>query len=57
MGADIRVENGNIEATCARLRGAAITLTKPSVTGTENLMMAATLAAGDSIIEKCSAGA
>ena len=51
MGAEVRVENGNIEASCKRLCGARIMLTKPSVTGTENLMMAAVLADGDSVIE------
>lgn len=51
MGAEIRIENGNIIAHCRRLRGAALTLEKPSVTGTENLMMAAVLADGETTIE------
>ncbi len=51
MGADIVVENGYIRAKCARLRGANIIMDTVSVTGTENLMMAATLADGVSVIE------
>ncbi len=51
MGADIQVRNGNIEATATRLQGARIQMDVVSVTGTENLMMAATLAAGTTIIE------
>ena len=51
MGADIRVENGYIRARAGRLRGARIVLDTVTVTGTENLMMAATLADGTTIIE------
>ncbi len=51
MGADIQVKNGNIEATAKRLKGARILMDLVSVTGTENLMMAATLAAGTTVIE------
>jgi UDP-N-acetylglucosamine 1-carboxyvinyltransferase len=52
MGADIRVENGYIRATDgAGLKGAHIFLDQVTVTGTENLMMAATLAKGTTIIE------
>ena len=51
MGADIRVENGYIHATCDRLKGARLVLDMVTVTGTENLMMAATLAEGTTIIE------
>ena len=51
MGADITVENGYIKARAARLRGAKIVLDVVTVTGTENLMMAATLAEGTTIIE------
>ena len=51
MGADIRVENGYIHATCDRLKGAHLVLDMVTVTGTENLMMAATLADGTTIIE------
>ncbi|USF87902.1 UDP-N-acetylglucosamine 1-carboxyvinyltransferase [Candidatus Endoriftia persephone] len=51
MGADISVENGYIRARAKRLRGARIVMDLVSVTGTENLMMAAALADGTSIIE------
>jgi len=51
MGADIRVENGYIIARAERLRGAKILLETISVTATENLMMAATLADGTTVIE------
>jgi len=52
MGADITIENGYIRArTSGRLRGARLVLDTVTVTGTENLMMAATLADGDTIIE------
>nr|BAL57072.1 UDP-N-acetylglucosamine 1-carboxyvinyltransferase [uncultured delta proteobacterium] len=46
MGADIRLEHGYVHARCSRLRGATIYLDVATVTGTENLMMAATLAKG-----------
>ena len=51
MGADIRVENGYIRARAKRLKSARIVMDMVTVTGTENLMMAATLAEGTSIIE------
>lgn len=52
MGATINVENGYIHATVeGRLKGAKILLDTVSVTGTENLMMAATLAEGVTTIE------
>ncbi len=51
MGAEIRVENGYIRATAPRLRGTRLILDVVTVTGTENLMMAATLARGETIIE------
>ena len=51
MGAEIRIEDGYIKATAERLRGARIFMDVVSVTGTENLMMAATLADGTTIIE------
>ena len=53
MGADIRVENGYIRATSGKgLKGAHIFMDQVTVTGTENLMMAATLAQGTTTIEK-----
>lgn len=52
MGADIRVENGYIRATSGKgLKGAHIFMDQVTVTGTENLMMAATLADGTTVIE------
>ena len=51
LGADIRIENGYIKARAARLKGARLVLDTVTVTGTENLMMAATLAEGTSYIE------
>ena len=51
MGADIQVENGYIRAKCKRLKGARLLLDIVTVTGTENLMMAASLASGETIIE------
>jgi UDP-N-acetylglucosamine 1-carboxyvinyltransferase len=51
MGADIRVENGYIRARASRLRGARLVLDTVTVTGTENLMMAAALAEGQTVIE------
>lgn len=51
MGAKIRVENGYIHATCDRLKGTRIVLDMVTVTGTENLMMAATLAEGTTVLE------
>ncbi|MRD73264.1 UDP-N-acetylglucosamine 1-carboxyvinyltransferase [Rhodocyclus tenuis] len=51
MGADIRVENGYVIARASRLKGARIVTDMVTVTGTENLMMAATLAEGETIIE------
>ncbi len=51
MGADIRVEGGYIHAKANRLKGIHITMEMVTVTGTENLMMAAVLADGQTIIE------
>ncbi len=51
MGADIRIENGFIRAKASRLRGARIVLDTVTVTGTENLLMAATLAEGTTVLE------
>jgi UDP-N-acetylglucosamine 1-carboxyvinyltransferase len=51
MGADIHIENGYIKARAGRLRGARLVLDTVTVTGTENLMMAATLAAGETVLE------
>ena len=51
MGADIHIENGYIRARAKRLKGARLVLETVTVTGTENLMMAATLAEGETMIE------
>ncbi len=51
LGADLAIENGYVVARAGRLRGARITTDLVTVTGTENLMMAATLARGTTVIE------
>jgi len=51
MGAEIRVDQGYIAARAGRLRGAHIVADMVTVTGTENLMMAATLAQGTTVLE------
>jgi UDP-N-acetylglucosamine 1-carboxyvinyltransferase len=51
MGASITIEHGYMHAEAKRLRGARIVMDLVTVTGTENLMMAATLAEGDTVIE------
>lgn len=51
LGAEIRLEGGYVEARAARLKGARIVLDLVTVTGTENLLMAATLAEGTTVIE------
>ena len=51
MGAELRVEHGYVHATVSRLKGARLFTDMVTVTGTENLMMAATLADGETIIE------
>ncbi|MBI4291382.1 MAG: UDP-N-acetylglucosamine 1-carboxyvinyltransferase [Betaproteobacteria bacterium] len=51
MGAEINVEQGYIAARARRLRGARIATDMVTVTGTENLMMAACLAQGTTVIE------
>jgi len=53
MGAEVTVEHGYVEATSGRLRGARIAFPLPSVTATENLMMAAALAEGTTVLENC----
>jgi UDP-N-acetylglucosamine 1-carboxyvinyltransferase len=50
MGAEIKVEHGYVEAKAKRLRGAEINFDTVTVTGTENIMMAACLAEGETII-------
>jgi len=51
MGADIKIEAGYIHAKAKRLRGARVVTDMITVTGTENLLMAATLADGETVLE------
>jgi UDP-N-acetylglucosamine 1-carboxyvinyltransferase len=51
MGADISIEGGYIYAKCKRLQGARIMTDMITVTGTENLLMAAVLAEGETVLE------
>ncbi|MGB7298097.1 MAG: UDP-N-acetylglucosamine 1-carboxyvinyltransferase [Burkholderiaceae bacterium] len=51
MGAEVEISHGYIEARATRLKGARIMTDMVTVTGTENLMMAATLADGETVIE------
>ncbi|MEO7332161.1 MAG: UDP-N-acetylglucosamine 1-carboxyvinyltransferase, partial [Minicystis sp.] len=53
MGATIRLSRGYVIAECKRLRGSEIVFDLPTVTGTENLMMAAALAKGRSTLVNC----
>jgi len=51
MGAEVKVEQGYVHAKATRLKGARICTDMVTVTGTENLMMAACLAEGETVIE------
>lgn len=51
MGAEVRVEHGYVHAQVPRLKGARLFTDMVTVTGTENLMMAACLADGETVIE------
>ena len=51
MGAQITLDHGYVNASCNRLRGATIYFDMPTVGGTENLLMAATLAKGTTVLE------
>ncbi len=53
MGAEILIEGGYIKAKALRLRGAHFAFDVPSVTATENLLMAASLAEGTTVLENC----
>ncbi|HUX45269.1 MAG TPA: UDP-N-acetylglucosamine 1-carboxyvinyltransferase [Terracidiphilus sp.] len=53
MGAQIQQEHGYLEARADRLRGAHLVFDKITVTGTEDLLMAAVLAEGDTVMENC----
>ncbi|WP_035589473.1 UDP-N-acetylglucosamine 1-carboxyvinyltransferase [Hippea jasoniae] len=51
LSADVKIENGYIVSTAKKLKGGSIYFDIPSVTGTENLMMAATLADGETVMK------
>jgi len=51
LGAKVTIEEGDIHATASRLKGARIFMDTVTVTGTENLMMAACLAEGETVLE------
>src|ERR1700683_2096432 len=53
LGAKITQDHGYVEATADRLKGAEISFDKITVTGTEDLLMAATLAEGETVLENC----
>jgi UDP-N-acetylglucosamine 1-carboxyvinyltransferase len=53
LGAKITQDHGYVEATASRLKGAEIVFDKITVTGTEDLLMAATLAEGETILQNC----
>jgi len=53
LGAKITQEHGYVEATASRLKGAEVVFDKITVTGTEDLLMAATLAEGETILQNC----
>jgi len=53
LGARIELAHGYVEATAERLRGGKVLFDLPTVTGTENLMMAAALASGQTVLENC----
>jgi UDP-N-acetylglucosamine 1-carboxyvinyltransferase len=53
LGASITLEHGYIQAQAAKLRGAEIEFEKKTVGGTENLLMAASLAEGETILKNC----
>ena len=53
LGAEIEIDQGYVNARASRLRGGRVPLEFPSVGATENILMAATLAKGETIIENC----
>jgi UDP-N-acetylglucosamine 1-carboxyvinyltransferase (EC 2.5.1.7) len=53
LGATVKVDHGYVEVFADKLKGAVINFPIPSVTGTENVIMAAVLAEGTTIIKKC----
>jgi UDP-N-acetylglucosamine 1-carboxyvinyltransferase len=53
MGAEIAIEHGYVVASCRRLRGAEIRFARKTVTGTENVLMAAAMADGQTVLQNC----
>ncbi len=53
MGAKVKLDHGYVEVEAKRLRGASIVFDVPTVTGTENILMAAALAKGRTVLENC----
>ena len=53
LGARVELEHGYVETRAERLRGARFRFAMPTVTGTENLMMAAVLAEGETVLDNC----
>lgn len=53
LGADVQLSHGYVEARASRLKGARFRFDMPTVTGTENVMMAAALAQGTTVLENC----
>jgi len=53
LGAEVALDHGYVTARAGRLTGARFRFAAPSVTGTENLMMAASLASGTTVLENC----
>jgi UDP-N-acetylglucosamine 1-carboxyvinyltransferase len=53
LGATVKLEHGYVDVAAARLTGARFRFAMPTVTGTENLLMAAVLARGETVLENC----
>jgi UDP-N-acetylglucosamine 1-carboxyvinyltransferase len=53
LGADVRLEHGYVHLRAGRLQGTRFRFAMPTVTGTENVLMAACLAAGTTVLENC----
>ena len=53
LGAEVTLEHGYVTARASRLRGSLFRFARETVTGTENLMMAAVLAEGSTVLENC----
>lgn len=53
LGAEVTLSHGYVETRAARLRGARFRFDMPTVTGTENVLMAACLARGTTVLENC----